>query len=92
MALAEGVAAGWETPHPTVARLLDEGVQDCLACLASPSAHRSGIRTTNMLERLHEEVKRRTRVAPIVPNAAACLRLVTALCVEQSEEWRSGRR
>jgi transposase-like protein len=44
------------------------------------------------LERLNEEIKRRTRVVRIFPNPAACLRLVTALCVEQSEEWLSGRR
>jgi hypothetical protein len=44
------------------------------------------------LERLNEEIKRRTRVVRIVPKPEACLRLVTALCVEQSEEWVSGRR
>jgi transposase-like protein len=55
-------------------------------------AHRARIRTTNGLERLNEEIKRRTRVVRIFPNAAACLRLVTALCAEQSDEWLSGRR
>jgi putative transposase len=55
-------------------------------------AHRTRIRTTNGLERLHEEIKRRTRVVRIFPNTEACSRLVTALCVEQSEEWVSGRR
>jgi len=89
---AEAVAAHWEASHPAVARLLEEGIEDCLACLAFPLAHRVRIRTTNGLERLNEEIKRRTRVVRIFPNAAACLRLVTALCVEQSEEWVSGRR
>src|SRR4051794_39453522 len=92
MAIAEGVAARWTVSHPAVARLLEEGIEDCLACLAFPLAHRPRIRTTNGLERLHEEIKRRTRVVRIFPNADACLRLVTALCVEQSEEWISGRR
>ena len=92
MATAEAMAARWETSHPAVARLIEEGVEDCLACLAFPLAHRARIRTTNGLERLHEEIKRRTRVVRIFPNPAACLRLVTALCVEQSEEWLSGRR
>jgi putative transposase len=92
MATAEAVAARWATSHPAVARALEEGVEDCLACLAFPLAHRARIRTTNGLERLNEEIKRRTRVVRIFPNAAACLRLVTALCVEQSEEWVSGRR
>ncbi len=89
---AEAVAARWGSSHPAVARLLEEGIEDCLACLAFPLAHRARIRTTNGLERLHEEIKRRTRVVRIFPNPAACLRLVTALCVEQSEEWLSGRR
>jgi hypothetical protein len=89
---AEAVAARWVSAHPAVARLLEEGIEDCLACLAFPLAHRPRIRTTNGMERLNEEIKRRTRVVRIFPNAEACLRLVTALCVEQSEEWVSGRR
>jgi len=92
MATAEAVAARWEQTHPVVVRLLAEGVEDCLACLAFPLAHRARIRTTNGMERLNEEIKRRTRVVRIFPNPEACLRLVTALCVEQSEEWVSGKR
>ncbi len=91
MTTAETVAARWEPSHPAVARLLEEAIEDCLACLAFPLAHRPRIRTTNGLERLNEEIKRRTRVVRIFPNPDACLRLVTALCVEQSEEWVSGR-
>ncbi len=82
LATAEAVAARWEPTHPAVARLVEEGVEDCLACLAFPLAHRARIRTTNGLEQLHEEIKRRTRVVRIFPNANACLRLVTALCIE----------
>jgi len=92
MTLAEAVATRWEASHPAVARLIEEEVEDCLACLAFPVAHRARIRTTNGMERLNEEIKRRTRVVRIFPNSEACLRLVTALCVEQSEEWISGRR
>ena len=92
MATAEAVAARWEQTHPVVVRLLEDGVEDCLACLAFPLAHRARIRTTNGMERLNEESKRRTRVVRIFPNPEACLRLVTALCVEQSEEWVSGKR
>jgi putative transposase len=90
--IAEVVAARWEASHPAVARLVEEGIEDCLACLAFPLAHRPRIRSTNGLERLNEEIKRRTRVVRIFPDSDACLRLVTALCVEQSEEWVSGRR
>jgi len=92
MATAEAVAARWESTHPRVARRLEEAIEDYLACLAFPLVHRARIRATNGLERLNEEIKRRTRVVRIFPNADACLRLVTALCVEQSEEWVSGRR
>jgi transposase-like protein len=92
IATAEAMAARWQPSHPAVARLLEEEIEDCLACLAFPFAHRPRIRTTNGLERLHEEIKRRTRVVRIFPNPEACLRLVTALCIEQSEEWVSGRR
>ncbi len=92
MATAEAVATRWEASHPALARLLEEGIEDSLACLVFPLAHRARIRTTNGLERLNEEIKRRTRVVRIFPNPEACLRLVTALCVEQSEEWLSGRR
>lgn len=91
MTMSEAMASRWEVSHPAVARLIEEGMEDCLDCLAFPLAHRPRIRTTNGLERLNEEIKRRTRVVRIVPNAAACLRRVTALCVEQSEEWVSGR-
>ncbi len=50
------------------------------------------IRTTNGLERLNQEIKRRTRVVRIFPNGESCLRLVSALAVEHSEEWVTGRR
>lgn len=52
---------------------------------------RKRIRTTNSLERFHEEIKRRTRVIRIFPNEESCIRLVSALAIEQSEEWLTGR-
>ena len=52
--------------------------------------HRCRTRTTNMVERLNQEIKRRTCVARIFPNEASCLRLVTAILVETSEEWQTG--
>jgi transposase-like protein len=60
--------------------------------LAFPEGHRRRIRTTNGLERFNQEIKRRTRVVRIFPNTKSCLRLVTALAIEQSEEWTTGRR
>ena len=55
--------------------------------LALPEAHRRRLRTTNDLERFNQELKRRTRVAMIFPNESALERLVTALLMEQSEQW-----
>jgi transposase-like protein len=75
-----------------VAEHLEEHIEECLSCLAFPESHRRRIRTTNGLERLNQEIKRRTRVVRIFPNRESCLRLVTALAVEQSEEWITGRR
>jgi len=91
-AACRALADAWRATHPTVARSLEEESEACFACLAFPLAHQARIRTTNGLERFNQELKRRTRVVRIFPNRAACLRLVTALCAEQSEEWVSGRR
>ena len=90
--LASEMAARWRMSHPRVAEHLEEHIEECLSCLAFPESHRRRIRTTNGLERLNQEIKRRTRVVRIFPNREACLRLVTALAVEQSEEWLTGRR
>jgi putative transposase len=91
--LVSSVAEKWRKQgHEKVAEHLEEHVEDCLACLAFPESHRRRIRTTNGLERFNQEIKRRTRVVRIFPNRQACLRLVTALAVEQSEEWITGRR
>jgi transposase-like protein len=90
--LASELAARWRGSHPGVAEHLEEHIEECLTCLAFPESHRRRIRTTNGLERLNQEIKRRTRVVRIFPNREACLRLVAALAVERSEEWLTGRR
>jgi transposase-like protein len=87
-----GVVSRWSETHPAVASWIEEGIEDCLACYSFPEAHRRRIRSTNPLERFNQEIKRRTRVVRIFPNRASCLRLVSALCAEQSEHWISGRR
>ena len=91
-ATAHTCAERWRASHPPVAAMLEEELEDCLACYHAPASHRLRVRTTNGLERLNQELKRRTRVVRIFPNRAALLRLVTALAMEQSEEWVSGRR
>jgi len=91
--IASSVAEKWRKKgNEKVAEHVEEHIEECLACLAFPESHRRRIRTTNGLERLNQEIKRRTRVVRIFPNPQACLRLVSALAVEQSEEWVTGRR
>lgn len=80
----------WQQTCPSVAKLIDEHIEECFASFYFPESHRVRIRSTNGLERLNEEIKRRTRVVRIFPNQEACLRLVSALCVEKSEEWTHG--
>ncbi len=90
--LAWELADRWRESHPKVAEHIEEHIEECLSCLAFPESHRRRIRTTNGLERLNQEIKRRSRVVRIFPNREACLRLVSALAIEQSEEWVTGRR
>jgi transposase-like protein len=92
LAAAQEAADRWRATHPAVATRLEEELEEALTCLAFPAEHRARIRTTNGLERLNQELKRRTRVVRIFPSPASLLRLVTALAMEQSEEWVSGRR
>ncbi len=93
LGLASSAAEKWrQKGYEKVAEHLEERIEECLTCLAFPESHNRRIRTTNGLERFNQEIKRRTRVVRIFPNREACLRLVTALAVEQSEEWTTGRR
>ena len=76
---------------PKLATWMEENLPEGLMVFAFPAAHRRLIRTTNGLERVNQEIKRRTRVARLFPNAASCLRLVTAVVMEISEEWETGK-
>jgi transposase-like protein len=68
---------------------LETNIPEGLTVFAFPEAQRRRLRTANGLERLNREIKRRTRVVSIFPNEAACLRLVTALLMETSDEWET---
>lgn len=75
-----------------LANWMEDNIPEGFACFDLPKKVRRRLRTTNMLERIHKEIKRRTRVATLFPNEAALLRLVTAILAEVSEEWESGRK
>ena len=77
---------------PKLSQLMDESEADVLAFMSFPKAHRTQIHSTNPLERLNAEVKRRTDVVGIFPNEAAITRLVGALLLEQNDEWQLQRR
>lgn len=76
-----------EASHPKVAEFLDTYSEEILGVYALPESHRKRMRSTNMLERYNQEIKRRTRVVRIFPNEKSCIRLVSALAIETNEEW-----
>ncbi len=86
------VADQLRTKFPKLAELMDEAEADVLAFMNFPKAHRIQLHSTNPLERLNAEIKRRTDVVGIFPNEAAITRLVGALLLEQNDEWQLQRR
>ena len=77
---------------PTAARVMDAARDDVLAFLHFPQEHWRKVWSTNPLERLNKEIKRRTNVVGIFPNDAAIVRLVGSQLLEQQEEWQLERR
>ena len=81
-----------EPRFPAVAALLADAEPDLLAHFTFPETHRRQIRSTNPLERLNKEIKRRTAVVGIFPTRASVIRLVGMILAEQDDEWQDGRR
>jgi len=81
--------ASYQQTAPRLASWLEDNVPEALTVLAFPAAHRRRLRTSNALERLNKEIKRRTRVATLFPNEASLLRLVSAVLSEISDDWET---
>jgi transposase-like protein len=81
----------YEKNAPRLSCWLEENVPEALTVFELPAAHRRFLRTSNLLERVHKEVKRRTRVATLFPHEASLLRLVSAVMMEISEEWETAK-
>jgi putative transposase len=77
----------WQARYPKLCSWVEDNIEETLTYYRLPLPHRKHMKSTNMLERLNQELKRRTHVVRIFPNAASCLRLVRALAVETHENW-----
>jgi transposase-like protein len=84
--------ARWQQRYPKLCEWVEANIEETFTFYRLPREHHKHLKSTNLLERLNEELKRRTHVIRIFPNEASCLRLVRALAVEQHEEWLEGAR
>jgi putative transposase len=79
--------AKWTKRYPRLCVWVEENIEETLSFYRLPRQHHKNLKSTNMLERIMEEIKRRTLIVRIFPNAPSCLRLVRALAVEMHENW-----
>jgi transposase-like protein len=89
--MAKKVIKRYEKKAPKFAKWLEENIEEGFTVFKLPRPLWRKLRTSNGLERLNREIKRRTRVATLFPNEASCLRLITAVLQEINEEWVTGR-
>ena len=82
----------YEKKAPEFSKWLEENIDEGLTIYEFPKEHWKKIRTSNGIERVNREIKRRTRVAVLFPNAESAIRLVTGIIIEIHEEWITGRR
>ena len=88
---ADRFIAKYEKKYPKAIKRLDEGLEDSLSYYAFPHIEAKKISSTNMLERLNREIRRRSRVVGIFPNEDSYTRLITIHLIEHSEEWSTAR-
>lgn len=89
--LLKATVKKYEPMAPKLALWMEENLFEGFTAFRLPSAHQRLLRTSNMLERVNKEVKRRTRVATIFPSESSCLRLISAVLMEISEDWCAGK-
>jgi transposase-like protein len=89
--LLKSALDAWRKEHPKLAEWAETAIPESLTVFDFPASHRIRLRTTNGLERINRELRRRTRVASIFPNPESCLRLVSALLAELDDEWMTGK-
>jgi putative transposase len=77
----------WGARYPKLCDWVENNIEETLTFYRLPRQHHKNLKSTNLLERLNEEIKRRTLVVRIFPNAASCLRLIRALAIEMHENW-----
>jgi putative transposase len=86
-----GAIQKYAVSAPKLSAWMEDNLAEGFTVFDFPLEHRRSIRTTNSLERINKEIRRRTRVVGIFPNEASCLRLVSALLMETCEEWQIGK-
>ena len=82
----------FEYKAPKAIAVLESGFDDVMAVMSLPLKYRRRLRTSNSIERLNEEIRRRERVIRIFPNVESVIRLIGALLIEQDEKWSTGRK
>jgi transposase-like protein len=82
----------WQGKYPKLTLWVEEQIEETFTFYRLPQSHHKHLKSTNLLERFNQELKRRSQVVRIFPNDASCLRLIRALAAEQHEEWLDGAR
>jgi len=91
-AILNRIITDFEDKAPKAMAVLEAGFDDVVAVMSLPLKYRKRLRTTNSIERLNEEIRRRERVIRIFPNVESVVRLIGALLIEQDEKWSTGRK